>query len=54
VEPFEVDEVRSTFFEDVSLFPPGSASFDNALLMRRLEHEWDALPALRAPLEAVA
>ena len=54
VEPFEVAEVRSTFFEDVSLFPPGSASFDNALLMRRLDHEWDALPALRAPLDVVA
>lgn len=54
VEPFDVAEVRSSFFEDTSLFPPGSASFDDALLMRRLDHEWDALPALRAPLAAAA
>jgi hypothetical protein len=40
VEPLEVEEVRSSFFEDVSLFPPGSIQFDCALLMRGIEHEW--------------
>jgi hypothetical protein len=40
VEPLEVEEVRSSFFEDVALFPPGSIQFDCALLMRGIEHEW--------------
>jgi Uncharacterized conserved protein (COG2071) len=40
VEPLEVEEVQSSFFEDVSLFPKGSIAFDCALLMRDIEHEW--------------
>ena len=40
VEPLEVEEVRSSFFEDLSLFPKGSIGFDCALLMRGIEHEW--------------
>ena len=39
-EPLEVEEVRSGFFEDKSLFPKGSIEFDCALLMRGIEHEW--------------
>jgi hypothetical protein len=40
VEPLEVEEVRSSFFEDRSLFPEGSIHFDCALLMRGIVHEW--------------
>lgn len=40
VEPLEVEEVRSSFFEDESLFPKGSIEFDCALLMRGIDHEW--------------
>src|SRR5262249_22796615 len=40
VEPLEVEEVRSSFFEDRSFFPKGSIEFDCALLMRGIEHEW--------------
>ena len=40
IEPLEVEEVRSSFFEDESLFPRGSIEFDCALLMRGIEHEW--------------
>jgi hypothetical protein len=40
VEPLEVEEVRSSLFEDESLFPKGSIAFDSALLMRGIEHEW--------------
>ncbi len=40
VEPLEVEEVRSNFFEDEALFPKGSIEFDCALLMRGIEHEW--------------
>ena len=40
VEPLEVEEVCSSFFDDVRLFPKGSVEFDCALLMRGIEHEW--------------
>ena len=40
VEPLEVEEVRSGYFEDGSLFPKRSIGFDCALLMRGIEHEW--------------
>lgn len=46
VEPLEVDELRSSYFEDVSRFPKGSIEFDSALLMRKIEHEWHARPDL--------
>ncbi|MCA9108800.1 MAG: DUF2071 domain-containing protein [Planctomycetaceae bacterium] len=40
VECLDVEEVSSSFFEDDSIFPDGSVSFDCALLMRGIEHEW--------------
>jgi uncharacterized protein DUF2071 len=40
VEPLKAVEVRSSFFEDESLFPKGSIEFDSALLMRGIQHEW--------------
>lgn len=40
VDPLSVEEVRSNFFENVSLFPKGSIEFDCALLMRNIAHEW--------------
>jgi hypothetical protein len=42
VEPLTVERVESSFFGDRKLFPPGSAVFDNALLMRAIEHDWIA------------
>lgn len=42
VEPLRVTAVQSTYFEDVERFPPGSATFDCALLMRNIAHEWHA------------
>jgi hypothetical protein len=54
LEPLVVDEVRSSFFGDESLFPKGSIEFDCALLMRGIEHEWRGKPDLccQAPLVA--
>jgi hypothetical protein len=46
VEPLAVEEVRSSFFDDEALFPPGSIAFDCALLMRGIEHEWHGRPDL--------
>jgi hypothetical protein len=40
VEPMDVEEVRSSFFEDASLFPKSSIELDCALLMRGIDHEW--------------
>jgi len=44
VRPLEVINVRSTFFENDTLFPKGTVKFDNALLMTKVEHEWNSLP----------
>jgi hypothetical protein len=44
VEPLAVECVRSSYFADARLFPPGAVVFDCALLMRDVEHEWHALP----------
>ena len=51
VEPLEVEEVRSNFFEDELLFPKGSIRFDCALLMRGIEHEWHGKSDLCCPVE---
>jgi hypothetical protein len=46
MQPLAVEAVESSFFNDASLFPPGSAEFDCALLMREVEHEWCQQPAM--------
>jgi hypothetical protein len=40
VEPFNVESVRSSWFDDRAVFPAGSAEFDHALIMRNVPHEW--------------
>lgn len=39
----EVERVHSSFFENEQIFPKGSVIFDNALLMKDIEHEWIGL-----------
>ncbi len=48
VRPLAVERVRSSYFADPASFPPGSAVFDHALLMRDITHRWVAAPDLRA------
>jgi hypothetical protein len=49
VESAEVHAVCSSFFGDVTLFPPGSATLDCALLMRDIPVTWIAMqPAFPA------
>ena len=48
IEPLAVKRVESSFFDDRQVFPPGSAAFDCALLMRDIAHEWHAQQSLRA------
>lgn len=40
VQPLTVETVQSSYFDDAAMFPSGSATFDCALLMRGIEHEW--------------
>ena len=43
VKPLKVAHVRTSFFENETLFPKGSITFDNALLMTNAEHEWHSI-----------
>jgi hypothetical protein len=36
------NKLESSFFHDARAFPAGSATLDNILLQRGLEHEWHA------------
>lgn len=47
VKPLTTSEVRSSFFEDETIFPKGSVKFDNALLMKSIEHEWRSLKEIK-------
>lgn len=56
VEPLALEHVESSFFDDRTRFPAGSAAFDSALLMRNIEHEWHPRPSLvvESPCECIA
>ena len=43
VSLLKVDAVKSSFFENENIFPKGTVKFDNALLMKNIEHEWIGL-----------
>ena len=47
VSLLDVEKVESSFFEDKSIFPEGSIKFDNALLMKHIEHEWIGLKKIK-------
>ena len=46
VRPLRAETARSSFFDDLAIFPAGSITFDHALLMRDIPHRWKALPGL--------
>jgi hypothetical protein len=48
VTSLAVAEVKSSFFENESVFPKGSVTFDNALLMRNIDHEWKSKKEIKA------
>ena len=54
VDSLEIDAIRSSYFEDPSLFPRGSIEFDCALLMREIAHEWHGRPDLCCAAEVEA
>jgi hypothetical protein len=43
IEPMDVANVYSSFFEEEKLFPKNSVKFDNALLMTQMQHEWHSV-----------
>jgi hypothetical protein len=47
VTPLAVSEVASSYFDDRSIFPAGSAVFDHSLLMRDIPHEWHEVESRR-------
>jgi hypothetical protein len=46
VQPLAVTNVESSFFDDREALPDGSVTFDNALLMRGVDHEWHSRESL--------
>lgn len=46
VEPLAVNRIESSFFDDRQMFPAGSVTFDNALLMSGIDHEWHSRESL--------
>jgi hypothetical protein len=47
VSSLTVSKVTSSFFEDRRIFPAGAVTFDNALLMRNIDHEWSSKGSLK-------
>lgn len=50
VEPLAVRLAKSSLFDDPKRFPPGSATFDCALLMRGVHHQWHGRPGMTVPV----
>ena len=46
--PLQVNRLESSFFDDRKQFPNNSLTFDCALLMREIEHEWHVRPSFSA------
>lgn len=46
VEPLQIDEVASSYFDDGDRFPAGTVRFDSALIMRDIPHRWHAADEL--------
>ena len=52
VAPFAIERVASSFFDDPTRFPAGSATLDCALIMRGIRHEWHGRGQLCSPESA--
>jgi hypothetical protein len=42
-------KLESSFFDHPAAFPPGSAVFDHALIMRDIPHDWHEVAAMTLP-----
>ncbi len=54
VTPLDIQRIESSFFDNIALFPPGTATFDNALLMRGIDHQWHERPTIHGRQDAAA
>jgi hypothetical protein len=52
VHNLAVESVESSFFDNPAAFPPGSAVFDHALIMRDIPHDWLEVPPMTLPAHA--
>ena len=52
VQNLAVENVESSFFDNPAAFPPGSATFDHALIMRDIPHDWHEVGAMTLPATA--
>ena len=54
VKPLDVESAESSYFNDKTRFPSGSLEFDCALLMRNIDHEWQAAPEMKIESRCVS
>jgi len=52
VKPLAISKVNSSYFDNPSIFPAGSAVFDHALIMRDIAHEWHSMESRRLAMPA--
>ena len=45
IAPLGISTVRSSFYDDKSIFPADEIEFDHALIMRNIKHEWHSAPS---------
>ena len=46
VSAWKIHSVQSAYYDDRSIFPPGSVELDHALLMRDIPCEWHSEPEM--------
>ncbi|MEO5610021.1 MAG: DUF2071 domain-containing protein [Ornithinibacter sp.] len=54
VQPASVIHAHSSFFDDRTVFPTGSAELDCALLMRKVPVTWETLGTLKGTVDVMA
>jgi len=54
VQALDVTRVESSLFDDPEQFPPGTATFDNALLMRGIDHQWHSRESICCEVASTA
>jgi len=53
VQPLEIEEATSKYYDDAAIFPRGSIEYDCTLLMRGIVHEWHSQKDLCCAVEPV-
>lgn len=46
VEPLDVQDVYASYFTNTHQFPAGTVTFDHALVMRNIPHQWRNAPSM--------